>query len=368
MEVIREGRWICPNCNTKNKGSELKCPACGATRGEVEFIYDENAEEVTDEGEKKRAVSGADWVCGFCGVSNSFDVGVCKSCSGKHGEGKNRTVKEIHPTQPKAGVATPQAPSRPTPAAPMPTWMKFGCMGFAFLFAVLMVFEMMDYPQTLEVIGRKWERVMDIQEYKTISHDDWLDKVPSSGRIFSRTEKVRSHKKVQTGTKEVTESYSERVQTGTKRVKTGVTDLGNGKFKETYRDEPVYSSQTKTRRVQKPVYREDPVYDTWTSFYNDEWTNIEQPSSNGTNEDPVWPDKGLPRTSPNIVGQRRANPKSESYEVTFKSQKDGKEFIEKKINDKKLDSDIFSRFKKGTKWEAVISGLGNLKSVKLDGK
>ena len=48
--TIREGKWKCTYCDALNRGRDLKCAGCSATREQdVEFIYDETAPEVTDE-------------------------------------------------------------------------------------------------------------------------------------------------------------------------------------------------------------------------------------------------------------------------------------------------------------------------------
>ena len=52
--IIREGSWICPNCNAKNRGAKDTCNSCGAVRGNVQFIYEEEGQEITDETEKAR--------------------------------------------------------------------------------------------------------------------------------------------------------------------------------------------------------------------------------------------------------------------------------------------------------------------------
>ena len=49
-ETYYEGLWDCPNCDTTNKGSMMKCQACGGTRDEdVKFYMPDDAEEITDE-------------------------------------------------------------------------------------------------------------------------------------------------------------------------------------------------------------------------------------------------------------------------------------------------------------------------------
>ncbi|MGH9900785.1 MAG: hypothetical protein ACRD68_02995, partial [Pyrinomonadaceae bacterium] len=62
-----------------NRGRDLKCQKCSATReADVEFIYDENAPEVTDEAELRVANAGPDWVCETCGTSNPAPHAFCR--------------------------------------------------------------------------------------------------------------------------------------------------------------------------------------------------------------------------------------------------------------------------------------------------
>src|SRR5260370_21649808 len=69
--AIREGKWRCPYCSVVNRGADLTCTGCGATRDkDVQFFLEEAADEVTDEQLLATARAGADWLCQFCQTSN----------------------------------------------------------------------------------------------------------------------------------------------------------------------------------------------------------------------------------------------------------------------------------------------------------
>lgn len=374
-EIIREGSWICPNCRTKNRGAHEKCTACGAIRGNVQFIYEETGQQVTDEAEKARALGGADWVCPFCGDSNPFDGTSCKGCSAPRSEGKQREVRNLGATpasssQP-AGTPRMSEPVIPAeglstarPVSPAVAWFfKIGCGGILLMIAALMGMECMTWNQIVEVTGLAWERTIEVEELKAVRHEDWSDRMPSGGRILNREEKIRSYRDVLIGHQEVEETYTEQQQVGTRRVKTGVQDLGNGRFKEIWSDEPVYKDVQKRRRVMRPMYRKEPVYGTWLAYETDEWVKIDTKAAKGTTELPAWPPTGVTQPVGNSLGARREGAKTESYKVTLKSSKDGKTYDITEIGSKKIDAATFEKMRPGTKWAAGISGLGNIKEL-----
>jgi len=374
-EIIREGSWICPNCQTKNRGAHEKCTACGAIRGNVPFIYEEAGQQITDEAEKARAVGGADWICSFCGDSSPFDATVCTGCAAPRSEGKQREVKNLGGGGTDSGQPTGAshlAPDRlpdidvstARPVSPAVAWFfKIGCGGILLLIASLMGLECMTWSQVVEVSGLSWQRTVEVEELKSVRHEDWSDRMPSGARVLGRTEKIRSYRDVLVGQKEVEETYTVQEQTGTRRVKTGVQDLGNGRFKEIWSDEPVYRDVQKRRRVVKPVYRQEPVYGTWMTYEADEWVKVDTATAKGTTEMPAWPSTGVKQPVETRLGARREGKRTESYKTSLKSLKDAKIYEITEIGSKKLDSATFEKLRPGTKWTAGISGLGSIKEL-----
>ena len=64
--AIREGQWRCPYCSTANRGRELACAACGATRDANVELLEQEAPEVVEQTLIPQARAGADWLCAFC--------------------------------------------------------------------------------------------------------------------------------------------------------------------------------------------------------------------------------------------------------------------------------------------------------------
>jgi len=372
--IIREGSWICPNCNAKNRGAKENCAACGAVRGNVQFIYEETASEITDEKEKARAKAGPDWICGFCTCSNAFDKEKCGSCGAVRSDGTKREVKEaavksgegtgIKQVNPHATL--PNVPNNIQPyKVPLPGWFKFGCGGIVLLFIILAGFQCMSFEEMMTVVGKNWRRSVMVMKYQTVRNEAWRDELPPKARQIAQERKIRSYKDVLIGYRNVQETYTKKGQDGTERVKTGVRDLGNGRFEEIWEDRPVYKDVEETRTVQKPEYRKDPIYDTWISYDIDRWENQGERKTEGTTEEPVWPKTDCSPKPEEKLGETKETDPKEAYQVTLKSDKDAKTYEVKKLNDKPLSFDSFTKLKQGEKFKVIISGLGIVKGIPL---
>jgi len=193
----------------------------------------------------------------------------------------------------------------------------------------------------------------------------WRDELPPKARQIAQERKIRSYKDVLIGYRNVQETYTKKVQDGTERVKTGVRDLGNGRFEEIWEDRPVYKDVEETRTVQKPEYRKDPIYDTWISYDIDRWENQGERKTEGTTEEPVWPKTDCSPKPEEKLGETKETDPKEAYQVTLKSDKDAKTYEVKKLNDKPLSFDSFTKLKQGEKFKVIISGLGIVKGIPL---
>src|SRR5215510_5717814 len=100
-----QNEWVCPNCNTRNKGGVKTCENCGAPQPEnVQFELPSEQKLVTDEKQIKAAQAGADIHCGFCGTRNPATAETCSQCGADLKEGKAREAGRIMqkpPAQPK---------------------------------------------------------------------------------------------------------------------------------------------------------------------------------------------------------------------------------------------------------------------------
>ncbi len=343
-EEIVEGSWICPFCSMKNRGRNIKCEGCGQARGEVEFIYEEEG-EICEDGD-----TGPDWLCAYCGFSNVFQNNDCNQCGASKSEGKNREVTEVDFNDigdKKPGIKSPP-PSPRKPASPIFKYILFGIIGFLIFAAII---GSCTYDQTVITDNYLWERTIDVDEYKTLTKENWRDSVPSTATILRTDNKIRSYRRVQTGTEMVKESYTEKVKNGTKRVKAGRTNLGNGKFKNKYKNVPVYKSITKYRDVRRPVYRKDPVYDKWIKYQNNEWVKIDMKRTHGADNKPRWPDIKENSSAIPKVGDQRAGTKKETITVVFKDIKKKTLFKVTELNDIKFDETAFEKYPLESKWK-----------------
>lgn len=370
-KIIREGSWICPNCQTKNRGAKETCDACGAVRGNVQFLYEEDGQVVTDAAERAKATAGPDWICAFCGNSNAFDRPTCQSCSAARSEGTLRQVKEAT-VKGGEGLAKRQVSPHATVApdvriepvkAPLPLWFKAGCVIAVLGLLALVGLQSLSFEDTMTVVGKEWRRAIQVMQYQTCREGGWRGELPAGAREIRRQEKIRSYRDVLIGYQTVEETYTERQQVGTRKVKKGVRDLGNGRFEEIWDDEPIYRDVQKTRTVQKPQYRKEPVYDTWIEFDIDRWKDIGPAVAQGTTDEPRWPETGAAAHPRDIVGEKREGAREESYKVTFKSDKDGKTYVVDKLGQQPLSYEAFRRLQPGDQHKVIISGLGLVKDI-----
>lgn len=261
--AIREGKWRCTNCGRVERGSQLACLGCGATRDEnVTFFLEEDATEVTDAELLRRAEAGAEWLCEYCSTSNPALEKKCRQCGALREQARAREVKEI----PLAG---------PPPTPPVEAARSSGCLkwmvgllllGLAFCVGIgYFAFRETDEPVTVENL--EWSRSIDVEALQTVREEGWLDERPSSARVLDRWQAVRS---------------TERVQVGTERVKTGVRDKGNGFFEDVYEDQP--------------VYEEHEIKDTRAAWEVERWVTVRTEKADGPGGDERhWPQLDLDR-------------------------------------------------------------------------
>lgn len=365
IEEIVEGYWICPNCNAKNSGSMQKCAACGAIRSEnVKFFCDDDAPVITDEEALRKAKAGPDWICPFCSNTSPADAKNCTGCGSARSAGKNRDVKNI-----PAGGGGPVAenvPNKPAaPSKPLPAGLKIGCGIIMLLFLVLTFLSCQEKPGKIEVTDTSWTRVIERLEYKTVQEQAWQNEVPATAVRLSSAREVRSHKEIPDGFENVTETYTEKVQVGEKKVQDGKTDLGNGRFEIKYKMVPEYKEEKRTRQVRKQKFRKEPIYDEKVTYNIDRWLDIPLVEAKGTVEEPVWPDAGVKGSAVPQVGDVKEKLRKEEYIVKAKRDGAGEEFEIKMLRNVPVTHEQFMKLRKGTKWEAIFSGLGDLREIKF---
>jgi hypothetical protein len=258
--TIREGKWRCPYCSIVNRGADLACTGCGATRDkDVTFFLEDDAAEVTDDKLLAKAQAGADWLCLFCQTSNRPAADHCVQCGAERGTAPSRPVRDV-PDQPPA----PQPVASPR--------KKSGCgliVGVVVLLAlafcsVCAYLSFRKSEDRVTVTGFEWSRSIDVQALRVVRDKAWDGEVPTGATVVSRSNEVH---------------HTEHVQVGTHKVKVGRKDLGNGFFKDIYEDRPVYQDH--------PVYRARVTYDI------PRWVADRTARADGHDQSPHWPDPGV---------------------------------------------------------------------------
>lgn len=358
IEEIVEGYWLCPNCNAKSSGSMQKCQACGAIRSEnVKFFCDDDAPVITDEEALKKAKAGPDWICPACGNTSPAEAERCTGCGTDRGDGKKRAVKDVPPPKPETEA--------PKPAKPLPTGLKIGCGIILLLMLIVTFLSCHEKTGKLEITDTSWVRTIERQEYRNVEEKAWQDEVPGKAIRITSDREIRSYRDVADGFEDVTETYTEKVKDGEEKVADGKKDLGNGRFENKYKMVPKYKEVEKTRQVRKQKYRQEPVYDEKITYNIDKWIDIEPVTAKGTSEDPIWPAADVKGENIAKIGDIKENSRREEYIVKAKRDGEDKEFEVKTLRGKPITYDEFMKLRKGSKWEALFSGMGDLREIKF---
>jgi len=160
-----------------------------------------------------------------------------------------------------------------------------------------------------EVIGKEWERTVQVEEYRTVSESDW--QLPSGGTLVRSYRDVREYRKVLDRYETRTRQVSDRVQVGTEQRVCGSRDNGNGYFEDVYCSEPVYETRYRTETYQEPIYRSEPVYATKYDYRIKRWKPDTLLAARGDTNPPTWP-------SMRMDDDQREGEKKQKYVLTFR--------------------------------------------------
>ncbi len=346
--TIREGKWKCPGCGEINRGAVSQCASCGATRdANVKFFLDEDAPEVTDEEEIKKAKAGADWICEFCGNASPTFATVCAGC-GAPKSAKEKKHGDVIPMGGPPPKASPISMEPPKPASKTPLGVVLGVLGLMLLFCcVCSWFQFRTQTETVTVASAAWTRTIEVEDFLPTEESSW-DAAPRDAYKVTHRQEQRSTRQVQVGTH--TEYQDEQVQTGTRHVVTGHRDLGNGRFEDVTKDEPIYETRKAPHEV--PTYRDEPVYGEKYHFTIDKWRKVRTEQAQGST-DPAWPKVKL-------TGKEREGARGELYAVTFRgSSKERTMKVASEAHWKKLAP--------GTTWKAEFNNAGSFDVLDANG-
>lgn len=358
-----ELEWTCPQCGTRNAGTQEMCTSCGkAQPKKVEFHQAAEEELITDEQEIARAQAGPDVHCAFCGARNPAGAERCARCGAHLTSAEAREsgrvlgahlTEEAQPIQcpqcgwmnegtalkcDKCNSALPRAP-QPQPKAPAPKAAvpaaasgkpkkKLGMLAIlgigggaliALAICVVIVLSLIPTKETVGVVQTvSWERTIDIEELGDVTREGWADRIPSDGRVVGCVQKHR-------------DTQDQPAPNATEVCGTPYTvDTGTGHGKV----------------VQDCVYH---VYDDWCQYTVTEWRRVSTAVLTGSDLNPRWP--GL-----TLAGNQREGERGQSFEVVLAA---GNETYTLNTDD---DAE-FAQFRPGTRWTLTINALGGIRSI-----
>src|SRR3990172_3142288 len=339
-----ELEWVCPNCDSRNKGSRKTCENCGAPQPEnVQFQRAAEEKIVTDEKSVAAAKAGADIHCGFCGTRNPANAKTCSQCGGDIKEGMKRQAGQILQAAPalpktvvckncgtenpssertclKCGSPLPRAETpRPAPVQAVvsppasaqkkkPNWLLFGGIGAAVALccaAILMLFVFPSRSVQGTVTDVQWQTSVPVQEVRAVDYNNERGSPPSDAyNVSCRTE-----------SEEVCEEKT--------------VDQGNG-----------YAEVVQECHTESEDY---------CSYTVDEWTTIQTYDLSGDDVFPVYED-------PSVSGNQRVGDASEQLTVHF-STPDGQEtYSPDSVSE-------FQQFQIGSTWTLKMNALGGVVGV-----
>lgn len=324
--AIREGRWDCQYCGTIGiLGRHKNCSNCGRSRPAGTKFYLADDKEIADQKLIRQAKIGPDWVCEFCGTSNSADKTICGSCQAPRGATTpEQQVAEYEVgAAPTSGDMTFEAPRQEPAKAkqpPKPAKKRLNplailgivggiavlCIG---IIVAIIILGRKDVGATVE--GFSWERTAAIEKFGPVEEEDWS--VPSGGRILSQSQEVHHTDRVLDHYETQEREVSEQVQVGERTYVCGQRDLGNGFFEDIECTEPVYENQTRIETVQEPIYIDVPVYETLYTYEVDKWVYDRTESASGKDHSPYWPRADL-------GDHEREGERDETYAIIFVDQ------------------------------------------------
>jgi ribosomal protein L40E len=338
-----ELEWVCPNCDSRNKGSKKTCGSCGAPQPDnVKFQRAADEKIVTDEKSLEAAKAGADIHCGFCGTRNPGNAVTCSQCGGDLKEGKARQAGQIlqaaapapkavvcstcgaenpgsarvckecgSPIQQAASPVTAAVQSSAKPAT-APTkkvnWLLFGGIGALFLIcciAAVMLFAIPSKSVKGTVTDLQWQTSVPVQEIKAVNHSN------ESGSAPSDAYNVSCH----TEDQEVCEEKT--------------VDQGNG-----------YAE------IVKECHTESEQYCDYTV---DEWTTTQTYTLDGRDNHPVY-------ENPSLTSDQRLGTATETLTVIFSIPNGQKNYSTDSVSE-------FQQFEIGSTWTLKMNAMGGVMSV-----
>lgn len=277
--AIKIGRWDCAQCgHAGNAGPITRCEKCGASRPEdVVFYLDDDSEIVNNVNKIKEAKSGADWVCSFCSTHNKVSQTICQSC------GNDRDITDGDESLKEKTHLYKQNSKSDKKPFKLGKGFKRVLIAIVSFFALFFLLALFTSDIDVTVNGFKWERSIEIEEYKKVIEEDW--NIPDGAEKIDSYQAVHHYNQIADGTETKTRTVQKQV--GTEKVKVGEKDLGNGYFEDIYEDRPIYEDEEETYEVTK--YKKIPVYKTKYKYSVFRWKDAGTIEASDNKKPAYWP-------------------------------------------------------------------------------
>ena len=340
--------WTCPSCGTRNSGTVKSCRQCGTAMPQ-DMQFELPAQQKLDTTAETAAgvAAGPDIHCPYCGARNRGDATVCTQCGGDLSQGTRRAEGQVlgalqtgpvpEVICPHCGQSNPatrtkcsscggnlertKVEAKPGPVAPRKKgpllWIVLALIA---LLGCGLIFTLLRGSSETEAVVKdvQWSYVIQIEELKPTTHENWRDQVPSKARLGDCTRKVRR-------------TQSEPAPGATEVCGTPyVQDTGTGKGKV----------------VQDCTYQ---ITDDWCRYTVEEWTLASKEVASGHDFNPTWP-------TVKTGADQREGSRSEQYQVDLDA--DGKRLVYHP-----RDLPEFRRFELGSAWIVKTNALGGVTSV-----
>ena len=343
-----ELEWTCPNCDTRNKGSQKACTSCGAPQPEdVQFEAPSEKKFVSDDKASELKERGADIHCGFCGTRNPSTATTCSQCGADLSEGKARQAgRELdmsakakpekltctncgtenpgtnvncqecgaplsRTAQPASGAMAFSAPGA-IPAAGKPkkklNLKILGVIGAVLLLCCVIVgFLLLAPSSSLQgtVADVYWETSVPVQEVRAVDYSDERGNPPSDAYNVSCREESQ----------EICEEKT--------------IDRGDGYA------EVVEDCHTETEK--------------YCDYTVDEWSTVQTYTLDGHDTRPVY-------EQPSISSDQRLGDQSTDLSVYFDTEKGEKTYSPDNVSE-------FQQFQIGSTWNLTLNMLGGVIGV-----
>ncbi len=372
---IVQNVWRCARCGESGiAGTRTSCPGCGAEKDQSAQVA--VAADQLIEGEQGRALAAGPWLyCAFCktqvppvyttGPKQGQPTDRCPTCAGPLSEAQQEAASETIRASEAAtyrdqavqrrggGAVEPRAvlpPTRPpsdnqslpgSPAAPSRRIWPWILL--ALLCGLLWLMFSPGKPVGYSVVGRSWERSIDIETLQKKAGRDWQSDLPQGAYNTACERTFRKNIDVPIGTETYFEDEEDRshceayenrtveeeVEDGKRCVEHGYKTQGGVSVKTCLSWETKHKTVSKTERecvryrirhVKKTrtKYKQEPVYEPFCAFEVDtNWrtTRTLRSGSSDENTSPSWP------VTAGLGPRERTGKRQESYRLRLQLQK-----------------------------------------------